>query len=104
MNLAQPWQAFDESVLFYTSTLNLQAIAGTEVPSPMGLVRSQVLRTPDAAVRPGPEHRAPGPGGDHRAQPRIPGAHRGGHHRHHRAGASGGAGRHGVPARAGKLL
>ncbi|QCY48169.1 Sugar phosphate isomerase/epimerase and 4-hydroxyphenylpyruvate domain-containing protein [Glutamicibacter creatinolyticus] len=51
VNLAQPWQAFDESVLFYTSTLNLQAIAGTEVPSPMGLVRSQVLRTPDAAVR-----------------------------------------------------
>ncbi|WP_431710335.1 bifunctional sugar phosphate isomerase/epimerase/4-hydroxyphenylpyruvate dioxygenase family protein [Glutamicibacter uratoxydans] len=51
INLAQPWQAFDESVLFYTSTLNLQAIAGTEVPSPMGLVRSQVLRTSDGRVR-----------------------------------------------------
>ena len=45
INLAQPWQAFDESVLFYTSTLNLAARPGTEVPSPMGLVRSQVLRT-----------------------------------------------------------
>ncbi|MCW4465582.1 sugar phosphate isomerase/epimerase and 4-hydroxyphenylpyruvate domain-containing protein [Glutamicibacter sp. MNS18] len=51
INLAQPWQAFDESVLFYTSTLNLQANAGTEVPSPMGLVRSQVLRTGDGIVR-----------------------------------------------------
>ncbi|MDO2934763.1 TIM barrel protein [Paeniglutamicibacter sulfureus] len=51
VNLAQPWQAFDESVLFYTSTLNLTARPGTEVPSPMGLVRSQVLRTEDGAVR-----------------------------------------------------
>ncbi|EMR00516.1 bifunctional sugar phosphate isomerase/epimerase/4-hydroxyphenylpyruvate dioxygenase family protein [Paeniglutamicibacter gangotriensis] len=51
INLAQPWQAFDESVLFYTSTLNLAARPGTEVPSPMGLVRSQVLRTDDGAVR-----------------------------------------------------
>ncbi|PQZ94873.1 4-hydroxyphenylpyruvate dioxygenase [Arthrobacter sp. MYb227] len=51
INLAQPWQAFDESVLFYTSTLHLEARPGTEVPSPMGLVRSQVLRTDDGAVR-----------------------------------------------------
>ncbi|PRA00426.1 4-hydroxyphenylpyruvate dioxygenase [Arthrobacter sp. MYb224] len=51
INLAQPWQAFDESVLFYTSVLNLQARPGTEVPSPMGLVRSQVLRTEDGCVR-----------------------------------------------------
>ena len=51
INLAQPWQAFDESVLFYTSVLNLEARPGTEVPSPMGLVRSQVLRTEDGAVR-----------------------------------------------------
>ena len=51
INLAQPWQAFDESVLFYTSVLNLEARPGTEVPSPMGLVRSQVLRTADGGVR-----------------------------------------------------
>ena len=38
-------------MLFYTSVLNLQALPGTEVPSPMGLVRSQVLATRDHAVR-----------------------------------------------------
>ncbi|WP_334121418.1 bifunctional sugar phosphate isomerase/epimerase/4-hydroxyphenylpyruvate dioxygenase family protein [Glutamicibacter sp.] len=51
INLAQPWQCFDESVLFYSSVLNLKARPGTEVPSPMGLVRSQVLSTQDAGVR-----------------------------------------------------
>ncbi|WP_313812869.1 TIM barrel protein [Glutamicibacter sp.] len=51
INLAQPWQSFDESVLFYTSVLNLKALPGTEVPSPMGLVRSQVLTTADSEVR-----------------------------------------------------
>ena len=51
INLAQPWQSFDESVLFYTSVLNLHALPGTEVPSPRGLVRSQVLSTDDAGVR-----------------------------------------------------
>ena len=51
INLAQPWQCFDESVLFYSSVLNLEMMPGTEVPSPMGLVRSQVLRTADSCVR-----------------------------------------------------
>ncbi|MEU5832294.1 TIM barrel protein [Streptomyces diacarni] len=51
INLAQPWQSFDESVLFYSSVLNLAMLPGTEVPSPMGLVRSQVLRTADSSVR-----------------------------------------------------
>ncbi|GAA4374549.1 bifunctional sugar phosphate isomerase/epimerase/4-hydroxyphenylpyruvate dioxygenase family protein [Paeniglutamicibacter cryotolerans] len=51
INLAQPWQAFDESVLFYASTLCLDALPATEVPSPMGLVRSQVMRTADGSVR-----------------------------------------------------
>ncbi|UTT39222.1 sugar phosphate isomerase/epimerase and 4-hydroxyphenylpyruvate domain-containing protein [Glutamicibacter mishrai] len=51
INLAQPWQCFDESVLFYSSVLNLKARPGTEVPSPMGLVRSQVLATGDSSVR-----------------------------------------------------
>ena len=51
INIAQPWQCFDESVLFYSSVLNLKARPGTEVPSPMGLVRSQVLSTADSAVR-----------------------------------------------------
>ncbi|MFC0582803.1 sugar phosphate isomerase/epimerase and 4-hydroxyphenylpyruvate domain-containing protein [Micrococcoides hystricis] len=51
LNLAQPWQAFDESVLFYTSALNLQPLPATEVPSPMGLVRSQVLVSSNQNVR-----------------------------------------------------
>ncbi|NKX56241.1 bifunctional sugar phosphate isomerase/epimerase/4-hydroxyphenylpyruvate dioxygenase family protein [Arthrobacter mobilis] len=51
VNLAQPWQHFDESVLFYESTLALAPSPSTEVPSPVGLVRSQVMRTHDGAVR-----------------------------------------------------
>ncbi|HXD28434.1 MAG TPA: TIM barrel protein [Arthrobacter sp.] len=51
VNLAQPWQAFDEAVLFYESALGLSTRPATEVPSPLGLVRSQVMRTDDGAVR-----------------------------------------------------
>lgn len=51
VNLAQPWQAFDEAVLFYESALRLSTRPATEVPSPLGLVRSQVMRTDDGAVR-----------------------------------------------------
>ena len=51
VNLAQPWQHFDESVLFYESTLSLAPRPSTEVPSPVGLVRSQVMRTDDGKVR-----------------------------------------------------
>ncbi|NKX52919.1 sugar phosphate isomerase/epimerase and 4-hydroxyphenylpyruvate domain-containing protein, partial [Arthrobacter deserti] len=51
VNLAQPWQHFDESVLFYESTLAMSPSPSTEVPSPVGLVRSQVMRTCDGAVR-----------------------------------------------------
>lgn len=51
VNLAQPWQAFDEAVLFYESVLRLETVPGTEVSSPAGLVRSQVVRTKDGAVR-----------------------------------------------------
>ncbi|MFV0374986.1 TIM barrel protein [Microbacterium sp.] len=51
LNLAQPWDAFDESVLFAESVLQLVSRPATEVPSPVGLVRSQVLETADRAVR-----------------------------------------------------
>ena len=51
VNLAQPWQAFDEAVLFYESALRLDTRPPTEVPSPLGLVRSQVMRTRDGSVR-----------------------------------------------------
>ncbi|WP_423182821.1 bifunctional sugar phosphate isomerase/epimerase/4-hydroxyphenylpyruvate dioxygenase family protein [Arthrobacter sp. NyZ413] len=51
VNLAQPWQHFDEAVLFYTSALALEPQPFAEVPSPNGLVRSQVMQTSDRAVR-----------------------------------------------------
>lgn len=51
VNLAQPWQSFDEAVLFYESALRLDTRPPTEVPSPLGLVRSQVMRTADGSVR-----------------------------------------------------
>ncbi|MET1035449.1 MAG: TIM barrel protein [Arthrobacter sp.] len=51
VNLAQPWQAFDEAVLFYESALRLETRPATEVPSPLGLVRSQVMRTADGSIR-----------------------------------------------------
>ncbi|MBT8161888.1 MULTISPECIES: bifunctional sugar phosphate isomerase/epimerase/4-hydroxyphenylpyruvate dioxygenase family protein [Arthrobacter] len=51
VNLAQPWQHFDEAVLFYTSALTLEPQPFAEVPSPSGLVRSQVMQTSDRSVR-----------------------------------------------------
>ena len=51
VNLAQPWQHFDEAVLFYTSALALEPQPYAEVPSPTGLVRSQVMLTEDRGVR-----------------------------------------------------
>jgi 3-dehydroshikimate dehydratase len=51
VNLSQPWQSFDDAVLFFTSVLGLCADTPTEVPGPNGLVRSQSMRTPDNAVR-----------------------------------------------------
>jgi 4-hydroxyphenylpyruvate dioxygenase len=51
VNLAQPWQHFDEAVLFYTSALALEPLPFAEVASPSGLVRSQVMQTSDRAVR-----------------------------------------------------
>ena len=51
VNLAVPWQCFDEAVLFYSSLLGLTADASQEVPSPNGLVRSQVVRSASGACR-----------------------------------------------------
>ncbi len=51
VNLAQPWQHFDEAVLFYTSALALEPQPSAEVASPTGLVRSQVMLTGDRGVR-----------------------------------------------------
>ncbi|MHA6669487.1 bifunctional sugar phosphate isomerase/epimerase/4-hydroxyphenylpyruvate dioxygenase family protein [Homoserinimonas sp. A447] len=51
VNLAQPWQHFDEAVLFYQSILGLHPQPSLDVPAPVGLVRSQSMSTTDAAVR-----------------------------------------------------
>ncbi|PPF84420.1 4-hydroxyphenylpyruvate dioxygenase [Pseudoclavibacter sp. RFBJ3] len=51
LNIAYPWQEFDEAVLFFRSVLALDAEPVAELPGPRGLVRSQVMRTPDGAVR-----------------------------------------------------
>jgi 4-hydroxyphenylpyruvate dioxygenase len=51
VNLAHGWDVHDEAVLFATSVLGLEAPPGVQVASPQGLVRSQVMRTPDGAVR-----------------------------------------------------
>ncbi len=51
VNLVQPWQHYDEAVLFHTSVLSLETQSATEVAGPAGLVRSQVMRSPDGRVR-----------------------------------------------------
>ena len=51
VNLAQPWQSFDEAVLFYSSVLALESGTSQDVAAPTGLVRSQVVRSGDGAVR-----------------------------------------------------
>ena len=51
VNLAQPWQRFDEAVLFYSSVLSLDPGSSQEVAAPSGLVRSQVVGSTDGAVR-----------------------------------------------------
>ena len=51
VNLAEPWQCFDEAVLFYSSLLGLRVDVSQEVPSPHGLVRSQVVRSASGACR-----------------------------------------------------
>lgn len=51
VNLAHPWHAFDEAVLFYGSVLSLHSASTQDVAAPVGLVRSHVVRTDDGAVR-----------------------------------------------------
>ncbi|MCK3770684.1 TIM barrel protein [Microbacterium aerolatum] len=51
INLAYAWQDFDEAVLFMSSALSLRADAPADVPGPLGLIRSQVMRTPDGIIR-----------------------------------------------------
>ncbi|GAA5092645.1 dehydroshikimate dehydratase QsuB [Microbacterium yannicii] len=51
LNLAQPWQHFDAAVLFFHSVLDLRTEASVEVAAPVGLVRSQVLHSPNEVLR-----------------------------------------------------
>jgi len=51
INLAQSWESFDAAVLYLRSVLDLQPQPSLEVAAPIGLVRSQVLRTSDGTVR-----------------------------------------------------
>ncbi|TFV95148.1 bifunctional sugar phosphate isomerase/epimerase/4-hydroxyphenylpyruvate dioxygenase family protein [Leifsonia flava] len=51
VNLAQPWQYFDAAVLFFRAVLDLHTEASVEVAAPVGLVRSQVLRSDDGILR-----------------------------------------------------
>ncbi|MCX5045055.1 sugar phosphate isomerase/epimerase and 4-hydroxyphenylpyruvate domain-containing protein [Aldersonia sp. NBC_00410] len=51
VNLSQPWQTADDAVLFLTSVFGLTADAPGQLPGPTGLIRSQVIRTADGAVR-----------------------------------------------------
>ena len=51
VNLAQPWQHFDAGVLFFHAVLDLRTQPSMEVAAPVGLVRSQVLRSADGIVR-----------------------------------------------------
>ncbi|WP_105566675.1 sugar phosphate isomerase/epimerase and 4-hydroxyphenylpyruvate domain-containing protein [Microbacterium halophytorum] len=51
VNVSYPWEEFDEAVLFMSSVVGLEAESAADVPGPRGLVRSQVMTTPDAVIR-----------------------------------------------------
>ena len=51
VNLVQPWQHYDEAVLFYSSVLGLVPQAPLDVAGPVGLVRSKVMRSADGRIR-----------------------------------------------------
>ncbi len=51
VNLVQPWQHYDEAVLFWSSVLGLAPQAPLDVAGPAGLVRSKVMRSTDGGIR-----------------------------------------------------
>lgn len=51
VNLAQPWQYFDEAVLFYTALTGLRSSSHEEFPSPVGLIRNQVMQSHNNQVQ-----------------------------------------------------
>ncbi|WP_068432317.1 sugar phosphate isomerase/epimerase and 4-hydroxyphenylpyruvate domain-containing protein [Piscicoccus intestinalis] len=50
INLDQPWQHQAEGLLFLSSALGLEPLPSIDLASPIGLVRSQVMRTADRSV------------------------------------------------------
>lgn len=51
INLAQPWQHYDETVLFYTALMALENTRSDEFPSPIGLINNRVMRSRNGAVQ-----------------------------------------------------
>lgn len=51
VSLTQPWDRFDESVLFYRAVAGLEPRSPVDVPDPRGLILSQALETRDGSVR-----------------------------------------------------
>jgi 4-hydroxyphenylpyruvate dioxygenase len=51
VNLVQPWQRYDEAVLFYSGVLGLEPQDPQEVPGPVGLVLSKVMKSSDGRIR-----------------------------------------------------
>jgi 4-hydroxyphenylpyruvate dioxygenase len=51
LGLSQPFDYFDEAVLFYRSVLGLEPRESLELAAPDGLVRSRAVATADGAVR-----------------------------------------------------
>ncbi len=49
--LAQPFDYFDEAVLFYRSVLGLEPLESLELAAPQGLVRSRAVTSADGSVR-----------------------------------------------------
>lgn len=51
VNLALPFDQFDEGILFFRAVLGLQPHEPLDLPDPYGLVRSRALTDPDQTVR-----------------------------------------------------
>ncbi len=49
--LAQPFDYFDEAVLFYRSVLGLEPLESLELAAPSGLVRSRAVTNVEGSVR-----------------------------------------------------
>lgn len=51
INLAQPWQNYNESVLFHTSLMALETQSHDEFPSPIGLINNRAMRSRNGTVQ-----------------------------------------------------